>query len=75
MPELLDKAIKLAPNKYDYYDYLNTKGWYLYKQGKYKEALEILQETWDEAPFKLYSFKSRLEEVKKLVQVKSDIFR
>jgi tetratricopeptide (TPR) repeat protein len=67
IPELMDKAIKLAPNKHDYYDYLNTKGWGLYKQGKYKEALEILQETWDEAPFKLYSFRSHLEEVKKMV--------
>jgi tetratricopeptide (TPR) repeat protein len=67
LPEMMDKAIKLAPDKYDYYDYLNTKGWGLYKQGKYKEALEILQKTWDETPFKLYTFKSHLEEVKKMV--------
>ena len=42
--ELVDKALKLNP---DNYNYLDTKGWGLYKQGKYKEALEILQKSWD----------------------------
>jgi tetratricopeptide (TPR) repeat protein len=65
--ELMDKAMKLAPNKVDYYNYLNTKGWVLYKQGKNKEALEMLQKCWDEAPFKLYSIRSHYEEVKKAV--------
>jgi tetratricopeptide (TPR) repeat protein len=64
IPELMDKAMKLAKNKIDYYDYLNTKGWGLYKQGRNKEALEILQRCWDEAPFKLYSIRSHYEEVK-----------
>jgi tetratricopeptide (TPR) repeat protein len=70
IPELMDKAMELAKNKIDYYDYLNTKGWALYKQGKTREALEILQKCWDEAPFKLYSIKSHLEEVKKAVASK-----
>jgi|ERR1035437_801688 TolB-like protein/Tfp pilus assembly protein PilF len=61
---LIDKAMKQAKNKTEYYDYLNTKGWGLYKQGKGKEALEILQKCWDEAPFKLYSIRSHYEEVK-----------
>lgn len=65
--EFMDKAMKLAPTKTDYFDYLNTKGWALYKQGKNKEAFEILQECWDEAPFKLYSIRSHLEEVRKAV--------
>ena len=26
---------------------LHAKGWGLYKQGKYKEALELLQKSWD----------------------------
>jgi Tfp pilus assembly protein PilF len=64
---IIDRAIKLAPNKYDYYSYLDTKGWGLYKQGKYQESLEILQRTWDEAPYKLYDIKSHLEEVKKAI--------
>jgi tetratricopeptide (TPR) repeat protein len=42
--ELINKALELSP---DNYEYLDTKGWGLYKQGKYKEALEILQKSWD----------------------------
>jgi tetratricopeptide (TPR) repeat protein len=41
--EIIDKALKLSPEDYNY---LNTKGWGLYKQGKYQEALEILQKSW-----------------------------
>jgi tetratricopeptide (TPR) repeat protein len=41
---LIDKALELSP---DNYGYMNTKGWGLYKQGKFKEALEILQKSWD----------------------------
>jgi AraC-like DNA-binding protein/TolB-like protein len=67
VPVLMDKAMLQASNKLLYYDYLETKGWSLYKLGKNREALEILQKTWDEAPFKLYSIKSHLEKVKKVV--------
>ena len=42
--ELIDKALSLNP---DYYEYLDTKGRGLYKQKKYKEALAILQRSWD----------------------------
>ena len=64
---IIDKAVELAPNKYDYYNYLDTKGWGLYKLGNYQEALDILQQTWDSAQFKMYFIKSHLEEVKKMV--------
>ena len=64
---IIEKALKLAPNKYDYYNYLDTKGWGLYKFGKNQEALNILQEAWDSAQFKMYFIKSHLEEVKKTV--------
>ena len=64
---LMDRAMKIAPDKYYYYNYSDTKGWGLYKQGKYQEALEVLEKTWNEAPFKLYSIKSHLEEVRKAV--------
>jgi tetratricopeptide (TPR) repeat protein len=40
----VNKALELRP---DYYDYLHTKGWGLYRQGKYQEALDILQRSWD----------------------------
>lgn len=42
--ELADIALKLRP---DNYNFLHTKGWGLYKQGKYQEALEILQKSWN----------------------------
>ncbi len=42
--ELVDKALELNP---DDYNSLHSKGWGLYKQGKYKEAKEILQKSWD----------------------------
>jgi tetratricopeptide (TPR) repeat protein len=68
VPGLLDKAMELAANKVDYYNYMATKGWALFKQGKNQEALEILQKAWDKAPYKLYSIRSRLEEVKKVAK-------
>ncbi len=42
--ELVEKYLELRPENYLI---LDTKGWGLYKQGKYKEALEILQKSWD----------------------------
>jgi AraC-like DNA-binding protein/tetratricopeptide (TPR) repeat protein len=67
VPELMDRAMEIAPDKYHYYNFYDTKGWGLYKQGKYQEALDILQKTWDSAPFPIYSIYSHLEEVKKAV--------
>ena len=42
--ELIDKVLELNS---DNYEYLDTKGWGLYKQGKYMEALDMLQKSWD----------------------------
>jgi tetratricopeptide (TPR) repeat protein len=42
--QLVDTALKLRP---DNYNYLHNKGWGLFKQGKYTEAVEILQKSWD----------------------------
>jgi tetratricopeptide (TPR) repeat protein len=41
---LVDKVLESEP---DNYNYLNTKGWGFYKQGKYREALDMLQKSWD----------------------------
>jgi TolB-like protein len=41
---LVDKALELKP---DNYLFLHTKGWGLYRQGKYGEALNMLQNSWD----------------------------
>ena len=42
--ELIDKELEINP---DNFIYLHTKGWGLFKQGNYTEALDILQESWD----------------------------
>ncbi len=42
--ELAEKVLQINP------DAINTshiKGWALYKQGKFQEALELLQKSWD----------------------------
>jgi AraC-like DNA-binding protein/TolB-like protein/tetratricopeptide (TPR) repeat protein len=73
--ELMNKALERASTQYDYYNYLDTKGYGLYKQGKNKEALAILQKAWNETPFKVYSLKSHLEQVQKTIvtQVKDPL--
>ncbi len=42
--DLVNKALELSP---DDYSALSVKGWGLYKQGKFKEALDLLQKSWD----------------------------
>jgi len=42
--ELVDKSIRLLPD-FQWY-FLEGKGLGLYKQGKYKEALELLEKYW-----------------------------
>jgi len=42
--ELVDKALESNP---DDYSYLDCKGWGLFKLGKFKEAKDILQRSWD----------------------------
>ena len=69
VPQLMDRAMAFAKNKVDYYNYLDEKGWGLYKQGRYGEALAIIEKAWDEAPFKLYSIRAHLEEVRKTAAV------
>jgi uncharacterized protein HemY len=42
--ELVDKALKSNPEDFNF---IGTKGWGLYKQGKYGEAKDMLQQSWD----------------------------
>jgi tetratricopeptide (TPR) repeat protein/TolB-like protein len=60
---LIEKALELSP---DNYSYLDTKGWGLYKQGKYKEALELLEKSWNLKPVYNHEIFLHLEEVKKV---------
>ena len=62
--ELIDKALKLSP---DNYLLLDTKGWGLYKQGKYQEALDFIQKSWDLKPIYNHEIYLHLQEVKKAV--------
>jgi tetratricopeptide (TPR) repeat protein len=71
--ELIDQALELSP---DHYNYLHTKGWGLYKQGKYQEALEMLQKSWDLRREKaVYNHEAylHLEEAKKAVAREKNI--
>jgi tetratricopeptide (TPR) repeat protein len=60
--ELIDKALKIRPNSYIY---LGNKGLGLYKQGKYGEALELLEKSWKLRPVYDHSSYLFLEKVKK----------
>ena len=42
--DLIDKALALSPGNFEY---LDTKGWGLYKKGNYQEALDILTKSWN----------------------------
>jgi tetratricopeptide (TPR) repeat protein len=62
--ELIDKALKISPNDYLMID---TRGWGLYKQGKYQEALDVLQKSWDLRPVYDHEVYLHLEAAKKAV--------
>ena len=60
--ELIEKALELSPDNYHYSD---TKGWGLFKQGKYKEALEFLEKAWNSKPSYDHEIYLHLEAAKK----------
>ncbi|HDS06358.1 MAG TPA: tetratricopeptide repeat protein [Bacteroides sp.] len=62
--ELVDRALVLNPENYNY---LDTKGWVLYKQGKKREALELLEKSWELKPVYNHEIYLHLEEVRKAV--------
>jgi tetratricopeptide (TPR) repeat protein len=59
---LIEKALELCP---DDCNMLDTKGWGLYKQGKYNEALEYLEKSWSLKPVYSHGIYLHLEAVKK----------
>ena len=62
--ELVDKALELSPN---IWYILDTKGWGLYKQGKYKEALELIEKSDSLKPIYDHELFLHLEAAKKAV--------
>jgi tetratricopeptide (TPR) repeat protein len=62
---LIEKALNLDP---DQYYLLDAKGWGLYKLGKYREALEVLEKSWDLKPIYDYEIFLHLEKVKKALK-------
>jgi len=62
--EINDKALELSPD--DYY-YLDCKGWGLYKQGRYADALELLGRAWSLKPVYYHELYLHLEAAKKAV--------
>jgi len=62
--ELIEKALELSP---DSYYMLDTKGWGLYKQEKYQEALRFLQKSDSLKPIYNHEVYLHLEAAKKAV--------
>jgi AraC-like DNA-binding protein/tetratricopeptide (TPR) repeat protein len=62
--ELVNRALELNP---DEYVSLECKGWGLYKQGRYEEALELLQKSWNLRLSYRHSLFLHLEAAKKAV--------
>jgi tetratricopeptide (TPR) repeat protein len=64
--ELIDKALESNP---DEYDWLDTKGWGLYKLGKYHEAMKLLQKADSLKPIYSQDIYMHLEAAKKAVAI------
>ena len=60
--QLTEKVLALYP---EYWPSLDTKGWALYKQGKYDEALSFLKEAWEHKTVYSHSVYLHIQEVEK----------
>ena len=61
--ELVETALIIEP---DNWDFLGTKGWGLYKLGKYKEAMEVLEKSLElRKPYYSYNTMLHIEGVKR----------
>jgi len=61
---LIDKALEIKPYNYNFID---TKGWGLYKLGKKKEALAILEKSRDLMPTYSHAVYLHIQEVKRAI--------
>lgn len=62
--ELIEKASELG---LDRFNYTHCKGWGLYKQGKYNEALEMLERSWEARPIYNHDIYLHLDAAKKAI--------
>jgi tetratricopeptide (TPR) repeat protein len=62
--QLIDKALELNPSSAYF---LDTKGWGLYKQGKYKDALDFFEKSWNAKTTYDHEMYLHLEAAKKAV--------
>ena len=60
--DLIHKSLELKPD--DWYS-LDTKGWGFYKQGRYEEALKVLEDAWDLRPVYHQEGYEHIQEAKK----------
>jgi tetratricopeptide (TPR) repeat protein len=66
--DFVERTLKLNPENWAF---LDTKGWGLYKQGKYEEAMKVLQKSWDLRPVYSHQGFLHLEEVKQAIRKKN----
>jgi|GEM_PF-3026739 len=64
---LLDKALEQTPDYYTHMRCLRWKGWGLYKQGRYEEALALLERSWELRPYYSRDHFQHLEAARKAV--------
>ncbi len=67
--DLIDKALEISPENIWY---LDCKGWGLYKQGKYEEALKYIEKAWDLKPMYFHELFLHLEAAKKAANQKKN---
>jgi tetratricopeptide (TPR) repeat protein len=63
--QMIDKALELLPN-YEWL-FLDYKGWGIYKQGKYQDALQVLEKSWKLQPYYNHEKFLHLQEVRKAI--------
>ena len=66
--KLINRALEINP---DNYAYLHCKGWGLYKQGKYNEALQLLEKSWKLKNIYDHDIYLHINEVKKTIAGKN----
>lgn len=64
----MEKALESDP---DHYLYLDTRGWGLFKQGKYQEAVEFLEKSRESRSTYDHQVYLHLEEARKAVAARS----